>query len=89
MLISACPRDYSRCWTYDHCVPWNALCDRQVDCVDESDEKYCGMYVTDKLDPPKSFEEQCKRAFISGEQLKKGQILGKQGDKDNIRNKNI
>ena len=41
--FSACPAGWLRCRTYDRCVPASTRCDRNVDCLDESDEENCGM----------------------------------------------
>lgn len=36
-----CPDNYRKCRSTDRCIPQSALCDRRVDCVDESDEEQC------------------------------------------------
>ncbi|XP_060565192.1 uncharacterized protein LOC132724366 isoform X3 [Ruditapes philippinarum] len=36
-----CSSSYTKCKTYDRCIPRSALCDRKVDCMDESDEEQC------------------------------------------------
>ncbi|XP_045181242.2 uncharacterized protein LOC123540352 isoform X3 [Mercenaria mercenaria] len=36
-----CPDNYTKCKSSDRCIPDSALCDRKVDCLDESDEEQC------------------------------------------------
>ena len=54
-VFSACPAGWLRCRTYDRCVPAITRCDRNVDCLDESDEENCGMLTSFLINYAKTF----------------------------------